>query len=230
MNEDCAALGMLKPDHEPRATQYLPAIIKMVEQLVKKGYAYVADDGDVLYSVSSFPGYGKLSGKQLKDLRAGARVEIDPAKRDPLDFVLWKAAKPGEPSWDSPWGRGRPGWHIECSAMSTQVLGSHFDLHGGGVDLKFPHHENEIAQSCAALDTKFVNVWMHNGFVRIDDEKMSKSLDNFFTIRDVVKVHHPEAVRYFLLATHYRAPINYSEENLLQAKAASIASTPRCVE
>ncbi|HZF25439.1 MAG TPA: cysteine--tRNA ligase [Steroidobacteraceae bacterium] len=220
MDEDCEALGMLKPDHEPRATQYVPAIIKMVQQLVSKGFAYAADDGDVLYSVSSFPGYGKLSGKQLKDLRAGARVEIDPAKRDPLDFVLWKAAKPGEPSWDSPWGKGRPGWHIECSAMSTQVLGNHFDLHGGGVDLKFPHHENEIAQSCAALDTKFVNVWMHNGFVRINDEKMSKSLDNFFTIRDVVKVYHPEAVRYFLLATHYRAPINYSEENLLQAKAA----------
>jgi cysteinyl-tRNA synthetase len=220
MNVDCESLGMLKPDHEPRATQFVPAIIKMVEQLVRKGYAYVADDGDVLYSVSSFPGYGKLSGKQLKDLRAGARVEVDEAKRDPLDFVLWKAAKPGEPKWDSPWGAGRPGWHIECSAMSTQVLGSHFDLHGGGVDLKFPHHENEIAQSCAALDTKFVNVWMHNGFVRINDEKMSKSLDNFFTIRDVVRMYPPEAVRYFLLATHYRAPINYTEENLLQAKAA----------
>jgi cysteinyl-tRNA synthetase len=220
MNVDTESLGMLKPDHEPRATQYVPAIIRMVEQLVRKGYAYVADDGDVLYSVSSFPGYGKLSGKQLKDLRAGARVEVDAAKRDPLDFVLWKAAKPGEPKWDSPWGPGRPGWHIECSAMSTQVLGNHFDLHGGGVDLKFPHHENEIAQSCAALDTRFVNVWMHNGFVRINDEKMSKSLDNFFTIRDVVKAYPPEAVRYFLLATHYRAPINYSEENLLQAKAA----------
>jgi cysteinyl-tRNA synthetase len=220
MNVDTESLGMLKPDHEPRATQYVPAIIRMVEQLVRKGYAYVADDGDVLYSVSSFPGYGKLSGKQLKDLRAGARVEVDAAKRDPLDFVLWKAAKPGEPKWDSPWGPGRPGWHIECSAMSTQVLGNHFDLHGGGVDLKFPHHENEIAQSCAALDTRFVNVWMHNGFVRINDEKMSKSLDNFFTIRDVVKAYPAEAVRYFLLATHYRAPINYSEENLLQAKAA----------
>src|SRR5262245_36977296 len=220
MDEDCAALGMLKPDHEPRATQYVPAIVDMVAKLVEKGYAYVADDGDVLYSVSKFPGYGKLSGKRLKDLRAGARVEVNEAKRDPLDFVLWKAAKPGEPSWDSPWGPGRPGWHIECSAMSTQVLGRHFDLHGGGVDLKFPHHENEIAQSCAALDTPFVNVWMHNGFVRIEDEKMSKSLGNFFTIRDVLKVHRPEAVRYFLLATHYRAPINYSEDNLAQAAAA----------
>ncbi|HKE43784.1 MAG TPA: cysteine--tRNA ligase [Steroidobacteraceae bacterium] len=220
MNEDCAALGMLKPDHEPRATQFVPAIIKMVQQLVSKGFAYVAVDGDVLYSVSSFPGYGKLSGKQLKDLRAGARVEVDEAKRDPLDFVLWKAAKPGEPWWESPWGPGRPGWHIECSAMSTQVLGNHFDLHGGGVDLKFPHHENEIAQSSAALDTKFVNVWMHNGSLRVNDEKMSKSLDNFFTIRDVVRLHHPDAVRYFLLSTHYRAPINYSEENLQQAKAA----------
>jgi cysteinyl-tRNA synthetase len=163
MDEDCAALGLLKPDDEPRATQFVPAIVDMVARLVDKGYAYVADDGDVLYSVSKFPGYGKLSGKQLKDLRAGARVEIDEAKRDPLDFVLWKAAKPGEPSWESPWGPGRPGWHIECSAMSTQVLGKHFDLHGGGIDLIFPHHENEIAQSCAALDTPFVNVWMHNG-------------------------------------------------------------------
>ena len=220
MDEDCTALGMLRPDHEPRATQHLPAIIDMVERLVKKGYAYVAADGDVLYSVSSFPGYGRLSGKQLKDLRAGARVEIDAAKRDPLDFVLWKAAKPGEPSWQSPWGPGRPGWHIECSAMSTHVLGRHFDIHGGGVDLKFPHHENEIAQSCGAFDTPFVNVWMHNGFVRINDEKMSKSLENFFTIRDVLKVHPPEVVRYFLLSTHYRAPINYSEENLQQARAA----------
>jgi cysteinyl-tRNA synthetase len=220
MDEDCAALGMLRPDHEPRATQHLPAIIDMVERLVKKGYAYVATDGDVLYSVSSFPGYGRLSGKHLKDLRAGARVEIDAAKRDPLDFVLWKAAKPGEPSWESPWGPGRPGWHIECSAMSTHVLGRHFDIHGGGMDLKFPHHENEIAQSCAALDTPFVNVWMHNGFVRINEEKMSKSLENFFTIRDVLKVHPPEVVRYFLLSTHYRAPINYSEENLQQARAA----------
>jgi cysteinyl-tRNA synthetase len=220
MNEDCAALGMLKPDHEPRATQFLPAMIDMIEKLIAKEHAYVAKNGDVMYSVSSFPAYGRLSGKKLKDLRAGARVEVDEAKRDPLDFVLWKAAKPGEPSWDSPWGPGRPGWHIECSAMSTTILGLEFDVHGGGVDLKFPHHENEIAQACGALDTAFVKVWMHNGFVRIDDEKMSKSLGNFVSVRDVLKTHHAEAVRYFLLATHYRAPVNYSDENVQQARAA----------
>jgi cysteinyl-tRNA synthetase len=219
-NEDCAALGMLKPDHEPRATQFLPPMIDMIEKLIAKEHAYVAKNGDVMYSVSSFPGYGRLSGKKLKDLRAGARVEVDEAKRDPLDFVLWKSAKPGEPSWDSPWGPGRPGWHIECSAMSTKILGEEFDLHGGGVDLKFPHHENEIAQTCGALDTSFVRIWMHNGFVRSGDEKMSKSLGNFVTVRDVLKVHHPEAVRYFLLASHYRAPINYSDENVQQARAA----------
>jgi cysteinyl-tRNA synthetase len=220
MNEDCAALHMMRPDQEPRATQFLPAMIDMIEKLVAKGHAYLAKNGDVMYSVSSFPGYGRLSGKKLKDLRAGARVEVDEAKRDPLDFVLWKAAKAGEPSWDSPWGPGRPGWHIECSAMSTKILGEQFDLHGGGVDLKFPHHENEIAQTCGALDTSFVKVWMHNGFVRIEDEKMSKSLGNFITIRDVLKAHSAEAVRYFLLGTHYRAPINYSDENLQQARAA----------
>ena len=220
MNEDCAALGMLKPDHEPRATQFLPAMIDMIEKLIAKEHAYVAKNGDVMYSVSSFPGYGRLSGKKLKDLRAGARVEVDEAKRDPLDFVLWKAAKPGEPSWDSPWGPGRPGWHIECSAMSTRILGEEFDLHGGGVDLKFPHHENEIAQTCGALDTSFVSIWMHNGFVRIEDEKMSKSLGNFITVREVLKAHPAEAVRYFLLASHYRAPINYSDDNLHQARAA----------
>src|SRR5262245_7688417 len=220
MNEDCAALGMLRPDHEPRATQFLPPMIDMIETLIAKEHAYVAKNGDVMYSVASFPGYGRRSGKKLKDLRAGARVEVDEAKRDPLDFVLWKSAKPGEPSWDSPWGPGRPGWHIECSAMSTRILGLEFDVHGGGVDLKFPHHENEIAQACGALDTEFVKVWMHNGFVRIDDEKMSKSLGNFITVRDVLKTHHAEAVRYFLLATHYRAPINYSDENVQQARAA----------
>jgi cysteinyl-tRNA synthetase len=220
MNEDCAALHMLRPDHEPRATQFVPAMIDMIGKLIAKEHAYVAKNGDVMYAVSSFPGYGRLSGKKLKDLRAGARVEVDEAKRDPLDFVLWKAAKPGEPSWDSPWGPGRPGWHIECSAMSTKILGEEFDLHGGGVDLKFPHHENEIAQTCGALDTSFVKLWMHNGFVRIDDEKMSKSLGNFITVRDVLKTHHAEAVRYFLLASHYRAPINYSDENVLQARAA----------
>jgi cysteinyl-tRNA synthetase len=220
MNEDCAALNIERPDQEPRATQHLGAMIEMIRTLIARGHAYVAADGDVLYSVTSFPEYGKLSGKRLQDLRAGARVEVDQAKRDPLDFVLWKAAKPGEPAWDSPWGPGRPGWHIECSAMSTEILGPYFDIHGGGVDLKFPHHENEIAQSCAALDAPFVKLWMHNGFVRIDDEKMSKSLGNFFTVREVLKVHHPEVVRYFLLASHYRGPINYSEENLDQAHAA----------
>ena len=220
MNEDCAALNIERPDAEPRATQYLGTMIEMISTLITKGNAYVADHGDVLYSVTSFAGYGKLSGKRLQDLRAGARVEVDEAKRDPLDFVLWKAAKPDEPAWDSPWGSGRPGWHIECSAMSTKILGPYFDIHGGGVDLKFPHHENEIAQSRAALDAPFAKVWMHNGFVRIDEEKMSKSLGNFFTVRDVLKVHPAEAVRYFLLASHYRAPINYSEENLQQARAA----------
>jgi len=220
MNEDCAALNIERPDQEPRATQHLGTMVEMIRTLIAKDHAYVAEDGDVLYSVTSFAGYGKLSGKRLQDLRAGARVEVDEAKRDPLDFVLWKAAKPGEPAWDSPWGPGRPGWHIECSAMSTSILGPYFDIHGGGVDLKFPHHENEIAQSCAALDAPFVKLWMHNGFVRIDEEKMSKSLGNFFTVREVLKLHHPEVVRYFLLASHYRGPINYSEENLQQARAA----------
>jgi cysteinyl-tRNA synthetase len=219
-DEDFAALGLAKPDHEPRATQHIAGIIRMIEQLIARGYAYVADDGDVLYAVRKFEGYGKLSGRQLDELRAGARVEVDAAKRDPLDFVLWKAAKPGEPAWDSPWGRGRPGWHIECSVMSTAILGTHFDIHGGGVDLKFPHHENEIAQSCAATGTPFVRLWMHNGFVNVDDEKMSKSLGNFFTIRDVLKAHHPEAVRYFLIASQYRGPINYTNDSLVQARAA----------
>jgi cysteinyl-tRNA synthetase len=219
--EDCAALGVELGDQEPRATEYLPQIIALVERLVAKGHAYVGGNGDVYYSVASFPAYGRLSGKRLADLRAGARIDVDEAKRDPLDFVLWKAAKPGEPAWESPWGAGRPGWHIECSAMSIALLGSHFDLHGGGMDLKFPHHENEIAQSCAACDTPFVNTWMHNGFVRIDDEKMSKSLGNFFTIRDVLgQVRDPEVVRYFLLGSHYRGPINYSADSLAQADAA----------
>ena len=175
-------------DHEPRATEYVPQIVAMVQTLVDKGYAYAADNGDVYYAVAKFEPYGQLSGKRLADLRAGARVEVDEAKRDPLDFVLWKAAKPGEPAWDSPWGPGRPGWHIECSAMSVDILGTHFDIHGGGMDLKFPHHENEIAQTCAACDSQFVNVWMHNGFVRVDDEKMSKSLGNFFTVREVLEL------------------------------------------
>jgi cysteinyl-tRNA synthetase len=193
----------------------------MVAELIARGYAYVAADGDVLYSVASFAPYGQLSGKRLADLRAGARVEVDEAKRDPLDFVLWKRAKPGEPWWESPWGRGRPGWHIECSAMSTALLGSHFDLHGGGMDLKFPHHENEIAQSCAAGDGEFVNLWMHNGFVNVDDEKMSKSLGNFFTLREVLtRLRHAEVLRYFFLGSHYRGPISYFPEQLEQADAA----------
>ncbi|MDE2306535.1 MAG: cysteine--tRNA ligase [Gammaproteobacteria bacterium] len=218
MHEDCAALRLEPPDLEPRATEYIDAIVAMIGVLIAKGYAYLADDGDVLYSVRRFAEYGRLSGKRIEDLRAGARVQVDAAKRDPLDFVLWKAAKPGEPSWPSPWGAGRPGWHIECSAMSTALLGDHFDLHGGGMDLKFPHHENEIAQSCAACGTPFVNVWMHNGFVRINDEKMSKSLGNFFTVRDVLAtLRDPEVLRYFLISSHYRGPINYSEAQLAQA-------------
>ena len=218
MHEDCATLGLQPPDVEPRATEYIGPIIAMTQTLIDKGYAYVAADGDVMYSVRKFPQYGALSGKKIDDLRAGSRVQIDESKLDPLDFVLWKHAKPGEPSWPSPWGAGRPGWHIECSAMSTSVLGSHFDLHGGGLDLKFPHHENEIAQSCAACGTPFVNVWMHNGFVRIDDEKMSKSLGNFFTVRDVLKtLRDPEVLRFFLLSSHYRGPINYSAAQLAQA-------------
>jgi cysteinyl-tRNA synthetase len=220
-HEDCAALGIERADHEPRATEYLPQIIAMVERLVEKGYAYVGGNGDVYYSVAKFEPYGLLSGKRLADLRAGARIEVDEAKRDPLDFVLWKAAKPAEPAWDSPWGRGRPGWHIECSAMSVDLLGLHFDIHGGGMDLKFPHHENEIAQTCAACDTKFVNVWMHNGFVRVDDEKMSKSLGNFFTVRDVFEwVRDPEVVRYLMVGSHYRGPINYTSDSLAQSDAA----------
>jgi cysteinyl-tRNA synthetase len=192
----------------------------MIAQLVEKGHAYQGDNGDVYYAVSSFAAYGRLSGKQLADLRAGARIDVDEAKRDPLDFVLWKRAKPGEPSWDSPWGPGRPGWHIECSAMSTHHLGDHFDIHGGGMDLKFPHHENEIAQSEAATGHPFVNYWMHNGFVRVDDEKMSKSLGNFFTVREILKNYRAEEVRYFILASHYRSPLNYSQENLDNSRAA----------
>ena len=217
--EDFAALGVETPEHEPRATAYLPEIIAMIETLIAKGYAYVVADGDVLYSVSRFEGYGRLSGKKLGDLRAGARVAVDEGKRDPLDFVLWKAAKPGEPSWASPWGLGRPGWHIECSAMAVALLGGHFDIHGGGLDLKFPHHENEIAQSCAACGTPFVNTWMHNGFVNVDSAKMSKSLGNFFTVREVLPRLRPEVLRAFVLGSHYRGPINYSDDNLRQADA-----------
>ncbi len=221
MNADCAALGVLPPDHEPRATGHIPGIIAMIERLIQRGYAYVAPNGDVMYAVARFAGYGRLSGKRIEDLRAGARIEVDEAKRDPLDFVLWKHAKPGEPAWDSPWGAGRPGWHIECSAMSTALLGTHFDIHGGGMDLKFPHHENEIAQSCGATGDAFANLWMHNGFVNINDEKMSKSLGNFFTLRDVLpRLRHPEVMRAFLLGSHYRGPINYSQASLEQADGA----------
>ena len=221
MDEDCAALGCERPDHEPRATEHVPGIIALIDRLLQRELAYVAADGDVMYAVARFPGYGRLSGKRLDDLRAGARVDIDTAKRDPLDFVLWKRAKPGEPAWDSPWGSGRPGWHIECSAMAAALLGDHFDIHGGGTDLKFPHHENEIAQSCGASGAAFVNVWMHNGFVNIDDVKMSKSLGNFFTLREVLpKLRHPEVMRAFLLSSHYRGPINYATVQLEQADAA----------
>jgi cysteinyl-tRNA synthetase len=220
MDEDFEALGIGKPDHEPRATSYIPEIQAMIGRLVANGHAYVGANGDVYYAVARFPKYGRLSGKKLADLRAGARVEVDESKRDPLDFVLWKSAKPGEPAWDSPWGMGRPGWHIECSAMAVALLGVEFDIHGGGMDLKFPHHENEIAQSCAACDAAFARIWMHNGFVRVDDEKMSKSLGNFFTVREVLPRLRPEVLRAFLLASHYRAPVNYTEDNMRQADAA----------
>ncbi len=218
MHEDSVALGVLPPDQEPRATSSMDDIIAMIETLVEKGYAYTTasaeEAGDVYYDVSAFENYGQLSGKKLEDLRAGERVAVDEKKDDPLDFVLWKAAKPDEPYWDSPWGKGRPGWHIECSAMSTCCLGNHFDIHGGGQDLQFPHHENEIAQSEAATGEKFVNLWMHNGFVRINDEKMSKSLDNFFTVREILKLYKGEEIRYFVLASQYRSPLNYSDQLL----------------
>lgn len=220
MDEDAAALGVQKPDHEPRATQHVGGMIEMIGQLIDKGLAYAADNGDVYYSVHGFPTYGKLSGKSLADLRAGERVEVDTYKRDPLDFVLWKAAKPGEPVWQAPWGVGRPGWHIECSVMSEAHLGAHFDIHGGGQDLQFPHHENEIAQSEGAHGDLYVNYWLHNGFVRVDDEKMSKSLGNFFTIREVLKSYDAEVIRYFILAAHYRSPLNYSDQQLDSAKQA----------
>ena len=219
MDEDFAAIGLEKPDREPRATAFIPEIVSMIGRLVASGHAYVGANGDVYYAVARFPGYGRLSGKKLDDLRAGSRVEVDEAKRDPLDFVLWKHARPGDPAWDSPWGMGRPGWHIECSAMAVALLGPEFDIHGGGMDLKFPHHENEIAQSCAACNAPFAKLWMHNGFVRVDDEKMSKSLGNFFTVREVLPRLRPEVLRAFLLASHYRAPVNYTEENLRQADA-----------
>ena len=220
MHEDAAALGVLTPDAEPRATAHVAQIIDMVKRLIENGHAYTLDNGDVYFSVGSFGDYGRLSGKSIEDLRAGARVEINDAKREPLDFVLWKAAKPGEPAWTSPWGEGRPGWHIECSAMSTCCLGDTFDIHGGGADLTFPHHENEIAQSEGATGKPFVRYWLHNGFVRINDEKMSKSLGNFFTVREILKHYQAEEIRYFIVSSHYRSPLNYDEEHLQNARAA----------
>jgi cysteinyl-tRNA synthetase len=218
MHEDERALSVLPPDIEPRATQSIPAIIAMIETLIAKGLAYIGSNGDVFYAVAKFNNYGQLSGKNLADLQVGERVDVDLAKNNPLDFVLWKMAKPDEPAWKSPWGLGRPGWHIECSAMSTCCLGNHFDIHGGGMDLQFPHHENEIAQSEGATGEKFVNVWMHNGFVRVDNEKMSKSLGNFFTLKDVREKYHPEVIRFFILLSHYRSPLNYSVEQLNDSK------------
>ena len=226
MHQDFDALNMARPDLEPKVTEHMDEIIAMIETLVLKKYAYVAvnginvGQGDVLFSVASFEAYGKLSGQNLEQLQAGSRVEVDESKNNPLDFVLWKSAKVGEPSWPSPWGLGRPGWHIECSAMNAKELGYHFDIHGGGSDLTFPHHENEVAQSCCALDTPYVNYWMHTGMVQVDQEKMSKSLGNFFTIRDVLAEYDAETVRFFLTTGHYRSQLNYSVDNLIQARAA----------
>ena len=220
IHDDFAALGLLKPDDEPRATAYIPQIVNMISALIAKEVAYVASNGDVYYQVRRFETYGQLSHRNIDQLESGARIEINDVKRDPLDFVLWKLAKPNEPSWSSPWGEGRPGWHIECSAMSTTILSSHFDIHGGGKDLIFPHHENEIAQSEAACGQKFVNYWMHAGYLQIDKEKMSKSLGNFFTIRDVLKTYSPEILRFFLINGHYRSPVQYSANVLRQAASA----------
>ena len=225
MDEDSAKLGVVRPTLEPRATEFVDGMITMISRLIDKGFAYAASNGDVFYAVNNFADYGKLSGKSLVDLRAGERVEVDLHKKDAMDFVLWKSAKLGEPSWESPWGKGRPGWHIECSAMSAHYLGQHFDIHGGGQDLQFPHHENEIAQSEAAHShdgelCQMVNYWMHNGFVRVDDEKMSKSLGNFFTIRTVLEQYDAEVVRFFILRAHYRSPLNYSDQHLDDAKLA----------
>ncbi|MEJ7137171.1 cysteine--tRNA ligase [Amphibiibacter pelophylacis] len=223
MHRDADALGVQRPDHEPRATDYVPQMLDIVRRLEERGLAYQAPQGDVNFAVRAFPGYGRLSGKSLDDLQAGERVAVQDDKRDPLDFVLWKAAKPQEPDeaqWDSPYGAGRPGWHIECSAMSCALLGEHFDIHGGGQDLQFPHHENEIAQSVGASGQPFANVWMHNGFVNINDEKMSKSLGNFFTIREVLKTFDGETLRFFMLRTHYRSPINFSDADLREAQTA----------
>jgi cysteinyl-tRNA synthetase len=220
MHEDSDALGVLRPDVEPRATEAVDEMLTMIEVLEQKGFAYQADNGDVYFAVAKFASYGQLSGKKVSELRAGERVEVDMGKRDPLDFVLWKSAKPGEPSWPSKFGDGRPGWHIECSAMARSLFGNHFDIHGGGQDLQFPHHENEIAQSECCNDEKFVNYWMHNGFVRVNEEKMSKSLGNFFILRDVLNSYRAEEIRYFIVSSHYRSPLNYSEEQLDNARSA----------
>ncbi|MDO6720608.1 cysteine--tRNA ligase [Psychrosphaera sp. 1_MG-2023] len=219
MHEDFDALGMLPADIEPRVTTHMPEIIDVIQRLIDKNHAYVAGNGDVLFEVSTYEKYGQLGRQDLDQLVAGSRVDVESSKRDPLDFVLWKLAKPGEPKWDSPWGEGRPGWHIECSAMNSKHLGTHFDIHGGGSDLTFPHHENEIAQSCCAFDTPYVNYWLHSGMVQVNNEKMSKSLDNFFTVREVLKQYDAESIRYFLLSGHYRSQLNYSSDNLTQARS-----------
>ena len=220
MHEDADALGVLQPTHEPLATDHIEAILQMIDTLLKNGHAYQADNEDIYYVVSKFEKYGRLSGKKIEELRAGERVEVDMEKRDPLDFVLWKSAKPGEPSWPSAYGDGRPGWHIECSAMATQLLGKHFDIHGGGQDLQFPHHENEIAQSESCTGETFVNYWMHNGHVNVNEEKMSKSLGNFFVLREVLQDYKAEEIRYFLISSHYRSQLNYSEQQLDNARSA----------
>ena len=220
MHENTRALNILPPDIEPRATEHISNIIHLIQRLLDKGYAYISGNGDVCYSVSKFAEYGKLSHKDLEGLQSGARVEVVKEKNSPLDFVLWKMAKADEPSWESPWGRGRPGWHIECSAMAMNELGEHFDIHGGGLDLQFPHHENEIAQSEAATDKHFANYWLHVGMLQVNNEKMAKSTGNFFTIADVLKLHHPEVIRYFLLSSHYRSSLNYATENLHTAQKA----------
>ncbi len=219
MHDDFDALNMLRPDLEPRVTDHMPEVISMIEKLINKKHAYVAENGDVLFSVESYAEYGQLSGQNLEMLQAGSRVDVEESKHNPLDFVLWKMSKANEPYWESPWGNGRPGWHIECSAMNNEHLGEVFDIHGGGSDLSFPHHENEIAQSCCAHNGQYVNTWMHSGMVQIDKVKMSKSLNNFFTIKDVLDVYDSESVRYFLISGHYRSQLNYSEDNLKQARA-----------
>ncbi|GAC25622.1 cysteinyl-tRNA synthetase [Paraglaciecola mesophila KMM 241] len=220
MHEDFAAIGLLEPDIEPRVTTHMPEIVAIIERLIQRGHAYQAKSGDVLFDVSSYADYGKLSKQDLDQLNMGSRVDVDSDKDDPMDFVLWKTVKPGEPSWSSPWGEGRPGWHIECSAMNQKHLGEHFDIHGGGSDLIFPHHENEVAQSCCAYDTPYVNYWVHAGMVQVDSEKMSKSLGNFFTLRDVLQQHDAETLRYFLMSAHYRSQLSYSENNITQARSA----------